>query len=328
MSRQMPLLQHGLPSSRLAIGCMGFGGSWDANEPYTSDHRKQFEAVIDSAQSIGINFFDHANIYTRGKAEAIFGEILHSKPSLRDDLIIQSKCGIQMADGILPARHNFSKAHILQSVDESLLRLQCEYLDILLLHRPDPLMEPEEIAEALHTLHENGKVKFFGVSNMHAGQIAYIKKALGHKLIVNQLHMSLAHHHFIDQGLLVNRPEGASTNFEQGLIEYMQMNNMQIQAWGPLAQGRYTGAARSDATEVELITSTYITKLANEKETTKEAIVLGWLMKHPAIIQPILGTTNPQRILACSDAERQAELMTREEWWSLYSAANGTYKPA
>lgn len=323
----MPLTQHGIPASRLAIGCMGFGGSWDASEPYTTEHVKQFEAVVDSALSIGINFFDHADIYTRGKAESIFGEILKSKPSLRDSLIIQSKCGIQMADGILPGRYNFSKDHITSSVDGILQRLSCDYIDILLLHRPDPLMEPEEIAEALHALKASGKVKHFGVSNMHSGQIRFIESALQEKLIVNQLHMSLAHRHFIDQGLLVNRPEGSETYFEQGLMEYMQLNAIQIQAWGPLAQGRYTGAVRADATEAELITSEYIAKLANEKETTKEAILLGWLMKHPAQIQPILGTTNAQRVLACQDAEKQAALMTREEWWSLYTAANGTYKP-
>lgn len=323
----MPLTQHGIPASRLAIGCMGFGGSWDASEPYTTEHVKQFEAVVDSALSIGINFFDHADIYTRGKAESIFGEILKSKPSLRDSLIIQSKCGIQMADGILPGRYNFSKDHITSSVDGILRRLSCEYIDILLLHRPDPLMEPEEIAEALHAIKASGKVKHFGVSNMHSGQIRFIESALQEKLIVNQLHMSLAQRHFIDQGLLVNRPEGSETYFEQGLMEYMQLNAIQIQAWGPLAQGRYTGAVRADATEAELITSDYIAKLANEKETTKEAILLGWLMKHPAQIQPILGTTNAQRVLACQDAEKQAALMTREEWWSLYTAANGTYKP-
>lgn len=326
--KQMPFVQRGITSSRLAIGCMGFGGSWDASEPYTTEHVKQFEAVVDAALSIEINFFDHADIYTSGKAERIFGHILNNKPSLRDSLIIQSKCGIQLADGILPGRYNFSKNHLLSSVDGILNRLSTEYIDILLLHRPDPLLEPEEIAEALHMLKSSGKVKYFGVSNMHTGQIRYIKQALADDLIVNQLHLSLQHHDFIDQGLLVNRSEGANTNFEQGLMEYMQLENMQIQAWGPLAQGRYTGASRQNTTEAELLTTGLISKLANEKETTKEAILLGWLMKHPAMIQPILGTTNPERILACQDAERQASLMTRDEWWTLYTTANGSHTPS
>jgi len=326
--KQMPLIQRGITSSRLAIGCMGFGGSWDASESYTTDHVKQFEAVVDAALSIEINFFDHADIYTRGKAERIFGEILKDKPSLRDSLIIQSKCGIQLADGILPGRYNFSKDHLLSSVDGILDRLSTEYIDILLLHRPDPLLEPEEVAEALHILKSTGKVKYFGVSNMHTAQMRYIKQALADDLIVNQLHLSLEHHDFIDQGLLVNRREGSSTNFEQGLMEYMQLDNIQIQAWGPLAQGRYTGASRQQTTEAELLTAQLISKLANEKETTKEAILLGWLMRHPAMIQPILGTTNAERVLACQDAERQASLMSRDEWWELYSTANGSHKPS
>lgn len=326
--KDIPLQGHGIPASRLAIGCMGFGGSWDETEPYTAEHKKQLEAVVDAALSIGINFFDHADIYTRGKAERIFGELLAARPALREQMIIQSKCGIQLADGTLPVRYNFSKQHILQSVDGILKRLGTEYIDILLLHRPDPLMEPEEVAEAIDQLKANGKVKHFGVSNMHSAHIEYLQSAIREPLIVNQLHLSLAHRHFIDQGLNINRDEGAATSFDPQLMTYMQQKRMQIQAWGPLAQGRYTGAIRSDATEAELLTAQYIERLAADKETSKEAILLGWLLKHPAGIQPVLGTTNASRVMACQDAAYQAEQMTREEWWTLYATAGGSHKPS
>lgn len=325
--KALPLKSRGIAASRLAIGCMGFGGSWDASEPYTAAHMKQLEEAVDAALSIGINFFDHADIYTRGKAEAMFGELLAARPSLREQLIVQSKCGIQLADGELPGRYNFSRQHILASVDGILQRLGIDYLDILLLHRPDPLMEPEEVAEAIHALKASGKVRHFGVSNMHSAHLQLLQAAVSEPFIVNQLHMSLAHRHFIDQGLLINRNEGSAVSFDPGLMAYMQLNNIQVQAWGPLAQGRYTGAAASDATEAEQLTSQYIAYLARLKETSKEAILLGWLMKHPVRIQPVLGTTNAARILACQDAERQAELMTREEWWTLYATASGTHNP-
>jgi predicted oxidoreductase len=257
----------------------------------------------------------------------LFGKLLTARPSLRDEIIIQSKCGIQLSDGVLPARHNFSREHILSSVDDILLRLGTEYLDILLLHRPDPLVDPHEVAEAIRSLKTSGKVRHFGVSNMHSGQINYLRSAVDEPFIVNQLQMSLTHTQFIDQGLLYNRNEGSAISFEYGLMEYMQMEKIQIQAWGPLEQGRLTSTTTQHSSEAEQLTSQYIAYLAEQKQTTREAIALGWLMKHPASIQPVLGTTNVERIVACQDAARQAELMTRDEWWALYATSKGTHKP-
>lgn len=324
---KMPLHHWGIEASQLALGCMGFAGSWEQSEPYTDEHTKQMEAALDAALSIGINFFDHADIYKRGKAEALFGQLLAQRPSLRDDIIIQSKCGIQLGDGLLPGRHNFSKDHILSSVDGILQRLGTDYIDILLLHRPDPLVEPHEVAEAIHSLKTSGKVRHFGVSNMHSGHITYLRTAVEEPFIVNQLQMSLSHTHFIDQGLLFNRNEGSAISFEYGLMEYMQMEKIQIQAWGPLEQGRLTNPNAQHASEAEQLTAQYIAHLAELKETTREAIALGWLMKHPAGIQPVLGTTNAGRIIACQDAARQAQLMTRDEWWILYATSKGNFKP-
>src|SRR5688572_13429283 len=165
----MPLAQRGIQTSRLILGCMPFGGGWNS-DPITRDDLLKAEKAVDAALSIGISMFDHANIYTRGKAEQTFGTILKNRPGLRDQIVIQSKCGIRLAEGGLPGRFDFSKQHILEAVDASLGRLGIEYLDLLLLHRPDPLVEPEQVAEAFGTLKAAGKVRYFGVSNMSVGQ--------------------------------------------------------------------------------------------------------------------------------------------------------------
>lgn len=325
--RIMPLEKRGISGSRLALGCMGIGGSWDRSEPYTAEHVRQAEAAVEAALSAGITFFDHADIYTRGKAESVFGEILRRQPDLRGQIVIQSKVGIQLAEGDLPARFNFSKEHILPSVDGILERLGTDYLDILLLHRPDPLMEPDEIAEAFTRLKQSGKVRNFGVSNMNPGQIRFLQRSLPDPLVVNQLEMSLLRHDWIDHGIHVNQKAGLKNNFPDGLMELMQTEDIQIQAWGPLAQGRFSGRVSENASEAELKTAALVRQLAEENDTTPEAIVLGWLMKHPAKIQPVIGTINPDRIAACSDAVRQSELMTREQWYTLLVSARGIQMP-
>lgn len=318
----MPLEKRKITNSRLALGCMGHGGSWDST-PYAQEDVLKAEKALDAALESGITMLDHADIYTRGKAEQIFGDIFRSKPSLRDQLVIQSKCGIKLSDVETPRQFDFSKKHILKSVDGILERLSTEYIDILLLHRPDPLMEPDEIAEAFNILKSKGKVRHFGVSNMTAAQMNYIQAAISESLVVNQLEMSLARTDWIDQGVLVNQKVGSSINFADGIIEYCRMNDVQIQAWAPLAYGNYSGKELDNPTENILKTKEKVQQMAQEKETTAEAIVLGWLMKHPAMIQPVIGTTNPQRIKNCQDAARISELMTRDEWNILYNASTG-----
>lgn len=324
--KTMPLEKRGISASRLVLGCMPFGGDWN-RDPLTKDDVLKAEKAVDAALSIGISMFDHANIYTMGKAEEAFGRILKSRPGLRGQIVLQSKCGIRFGEGSVPGRFDFSKEHILEAVDDSLSRLAVDYLDVLLLHRPDPLMEPEEVAEAFGKLKASGKVRYFGVSNMSAAQISFLQQALPDQLAANQLEMSLAHLHWLDQGVHVNQTAGVGVNFSEGLMEYCQMNNIQLQAWGPLAQGKFTG--RSVESEPEHIrkTAELVRRMAAEKSTTPEAIVLGWMMKHPAKIQPIIGTANAERIVACQDAERQSELMTREEWYTLYVSARGNNMP-
>ncbi len=322
----MPLAQRGISTSRLVLGCMPFGGSWN-RDPLTKEDMLRAEKAVDAALSIGISMFDHADIYAMGKSEEAFGRILKGRPGLREQIVIQSKCGIRFGEGTVPGRYDFSREHILETVDGSLRRLGVDYLDVLLLHRPDPLMEPEEVAEAFGKLKSSGKVRYFGVSNMSAAQIRFLQQALPDRLVVNQLEMSLARLDWLDQGIHVNQKAGTTVNFSEGLMEYCQMENIQIQAWGPLAQGRFSGRPVENEPENIRNTAERVKQMAAEKETTPEAIVLGWLMKHPAMIQPVIGTTVAERIIACKDAERQAQLMTREEWYTLYVSARGKNMP-
>ena len=194
-----------LEVSRLAVGCMGLGGGWAADTQLTTDHERQAREFIDAAEEIGANFFDHANIYGRGRAEEVFGRVLKEKPSLRDRIVIQSKCGIRWADDPpgTPQRFDFSRDHILESVDAILARLRTDRLDVLLLHRPDSLWEGEEIAEAFGKLHQSGKVRYFGVSNQNRFQMEYLQSFLVEPLVANQVEMSLLHHGFVEVGIFL-----------------------------------------------------------------------------------------------------------------------------
>lgn len=322
----MPLEKRGISTSRLVMGNMPFGGGWN-HDPITKEQVLEAEKAIDAALSIGITFYDHADIYTRGKAEKIFGQILKTRPGLREQIVLQSKVGIVLSEGKVPGHFNFSKEHILNNVDGTLERLGIDYLDVLLLHRPDPLMEPEEVAEALAKLKAAGKVRYFGVSNMNVAQIEFLQQVIPDQLCVNQLEMGLGRVDFVNQDIYVNQTKGVQTHFSPGLMEYSRSKNIQLQAWGPLAQGRFSGRVLDNEPEHIRQTAALVKQLAEEKETTAEAIVLGWLMKHPAKIQPVIGSTKAERIVACKDAERQADLMTREEWYTLYMSARGDKLP-
>ncbi|MEW9700974.1 aldo/keto reductase family oxidoreductase [Paenibacillus sp. SI8] len=324
--KAMPLEKRGISNSRVVFGCMGIGGEWN-QAPLTKEDYLTAEAAVEAALSIGITMFDHANIYKMGKSESVFGQILQHRPDLRDQIVLQSKCGIRLTDGVAAQRYDFSKSHIVSSVDGILARLGVEHLDVLLLHRPDPLMEPAEVAEAFNVLRSSGKVRHFGVSNMTAPQIRFLQRSMPEPLVVNQLEMSLARTDWLDLGILVNRKEGASVNFPEGIMEHCQMENIQIQAWGPLAQGIYSGRSLEGESDAVKQTAALVQQMAAEKETTPEAIVLGWLMKHPAFIQPVIGTSSAKRVEACKDATAQSELMSREEWYALYEKSRGHRVP-
>lgn len=321
---KIPIQQRGLAASRLVLGCMGLGGGWN-DEPITEQHLAAAHAAVEAALEAGINMFDHADIYTRGKAEQVFGQVLKERPEWRERIVLQSKCGIRFADNGIPGRYDFSKEHILRSVDGSLKRLGVEYLDILLFHRPDPLMEPEEVAEAMSALKSAGKVRAFGVSNMSAGQIRLLQAYSKEPFIVNQLEMSLAKIGWLDQGVHVNQNAAKEDIFPEGTLEYCRLENIQIQAWGPLAQGVFSGRDLSDQPASIRETAELVQAMANEKGTTREAIILAWLMRHPAGIQPVIGTANPERIRACGEAANLT--LTREEWYTLYVSSRGRALP-
>ncbi|MGR5092010.1 aldo/keto reductase [Vibrio maritimus] len=303
---------------QLIYGCMGLGGGWD-NSPITADHIQQAHQVIDTAIESGITVFDHADIYTRGKAEKVFGIALKDRPELADQLTIQSKCGIRFADEIGPGRYDFSKTHILNMVDGILERLGIEQIDTLLLHRPDPLMVPEEVAEAVETLQQSGKIRQLGVSNMNLHQMALLQSALSTPIVCNQLEMSLTKLDWLEEGVTSH----ASSTL--GTVEYCRSNNIELQAWGSLSQGLFTGRDVSNQPEAVKNTAATVAELAAKYQVSTEAIVLGWLLRHPAKIAPVIGTTNPERIRACAQAESFE--LTREDWYSLFVAARGQQMP-
>ncbi|MCZ7436885.1 aldo/keto reductase [Micromonospora sp. WMMC241] len=321
--------QHVSPASadirdhRLIYGCMGLGGGWDA-EAYGAPEIAEAEAAVEAALEIGVTAFDHADIYRNGRSEAVFGEVLARAPELRSRVVLQSKCGIHLAGDDGPGRYDLRGAHIVRSVEQSLARLRTDVLDVLLLHRPDPLADPDEVAEALGTLHRQGLVRQFGVSNMAAAQIAHLQAALDVPLVANQLEMSLARRDWVEAGVLVNTAESTGTGFPLGTLEHCRAHGIGLQAWGPLAKGRFTGAARTPA---DRETADRVAALAAAKGTTPEAIVLWWLRRHPARVAPVIGTANPDRIRACGDAVRREPELTREEWYGLWVVARGAPLP-
>ncbi|OIK10413.1 aldo/keto reductase [Bacillus sp. MUM 116] len=272
------------------------------------------EKLIRTAMEEEINFFDHADIYGEGQCEEIFSDAIQMNSKIREKMILQSKCGIRAGEGYF----DFSKEHILKSVDGILKRLKTDYLDILLLHRPDPLMEPEEVAEAFEELYTSGKVKYFGVSNHNPAQIALLQKYIPYKLIVNQVQLSVAHTPIIDSGIALNMKIDQSVNRDSSVLEYCRLNDITMQAWSPFQHGFFDGVFFGDQERFPELNKT-IDLIAKKYGVTNTAIAVAWITRHPANIQVVLGTTNPQRL---SDACQGSELkLTREEWYQIYKAA-------
>ncbi len=316
-----------LEVSRIAYGCMGMGGSWD-QAPLSEQTRREAVQAIRTALDKGINFFDHADIYCWGKSEEAFAAIWSEVPHLREKIVVQSKCGIVM-EGARPestvGQFDFSYEHIIRSVEGSLKRLQTDYVDVLLLHRPDPLVEPEEVARAFDALHASGKVRYFGVSNHTAAQLRFLKKSLNQPIVANQLEVSLLHLHLIDEGIVFNQNQPERALRGEGTLEYCRQHNITIQAWGPLKSGAVITGVDDPRSQAAHDVAQLIAELAQAKGASKEAIAIAWLLRHPAKIQPIIGTTKPGRIKAACEAD-QVEL-TRDEWYRLFIAGRGAQMP-
>lgn len=301
MMKTQQLKNTDLTISRIALGCMRIADSTPENA----------EKLVRTALEEGINFFDHADIYGGGRSEEVFSKAIHMNDDIREKIVLQSKCGIR------PQRYDFSKEHILSSVDGILKRLNTDYLDLLLLHRPDALAEPEEVAETFQILQESGKVKYFGVSNHNPMQIELLQKYCSQKLVVNQLQFAITHAGMVSNGINVNMTTDAANCRDGSILDYCRLKDITIQPWSPFQYGFFEGVFLDNDKFPEL--NQVIDRLAEQYGVKNTAIAIAWILRHPANMQPIAGTTNPQRL---KDICRACDVeLTREEWYEIYRAA-------
>ena len=288
-------------ASQISLGCMRI----------SSMTNQEIFTLIHTALDEGINFFDHADVYGDGKCEEKFSEAVGMNSDLREKMVLQTKCGIRKGS------FDFSKEHILEAVDGSLKRLKTDYIDVLLLHRPDALVEPEEVAEAFTILETSGKVKYFGVSNQNPMQIELLCKFVKQKIHFNQLQLSITNTGMIDAGINVNMQIDQSINRDGSILDYCRLKDIIVQPWSPFQYGFFEGVFLDNPKFPEL--NQKINTIAADKGVTNIAIAIAWLLRHPAHMQPILGTTNPQRVK--DSCKASGITLTREEWYQIYLAA-------
>ncbi|MBW4839789.1 MAG: aldo/keto reductase family oxidoreductase [Paenibacillaceae bacterium] len=285
----------------IAVGCMRINSLDKAGA----------ERFVQTALEEGANFFDHADIYGGGSCEEIFADAIHMNPEIREKIILQSKCGIRQGS------FDFSKEHILSSVDGILKRLNTEYLDVLLLHRPDALVEPEEVAEAFDQLHTAGKVRHFGVSNQNPMQIQLLQKYVKQPIVANQLQLSITNTTMISAGINVNMENEAAVNRDGSVLDFCRLNDITIQPWSPFQYGFFEGVFLGNEKFPEL--NQKIDEIAAKYGVTNTTIAIAWLLRHPAQMQPVIGTMNTDRLKECIQAGEIR--LTREEWYEIYRAA-------
>lgn len=313
--------------TRIGYGCLEIGGDFKPGaltEPMKSDAMRSIQAAIDE----GIDFFDNADIYGHGRSEEAFSQVWQKHPGLRQKIVLQTKCGIRLEDDPspdVPKRFDFSYAHIISAVEGSLKRLKTDYVDILLLHRPDALVEPDEVARAFDNLHFTGKVRYFGVSNHSAAQIDLLRKSVTQPIVVNQLELNVLHSRLIEAGVSINQEYPPMPIHGEGTLEYCRLNEITIQAWSPLARGLVTGACPNSSDKRIKETTEVVSSLARSKKVKGEAILIAWILTHPARIQPVIGTTSPERIREACKGDGVD--LSREEWYSLFSAGRGAPMP-
>lgn len=287
----------------VAVGCMRIN-QLDKTEA---------ERFVQTALDEGAYFFDHADIYGNGDCESIFADAIHMNDDIREKIVIQSKCGIRPSIGTF----DFSKEHILNSVDGILKRLNTDYLDVLLLHRPDALVEPEEVAEAFDKLESTGKVRHFGVSNQNPMQIQLLKKAVKQPIVANQLQLSITNATMISNGINVNMENAAAVGRDGSILDFCRLNDITIQPWSPFQYGFFEGVFLGSDKFPEL--NQKIDEIAEKYSVSNTTVAIAWLLRHPAHMQPIIGTTNVSRLKDCIKAGDVA--LTREEWYEIYRAA-------
>lgn len=289
--------------SNIGLGCMRLSDK---------THEEAVD-ILKTAIAQGINFFDHADIYGRGLSEEIFGKAIKETGIEREDIIIQSKVGIRPEMGL----YDFSFDHIISATENILKRLDTDYLDILLLHRPDTLMDPFEVSRAFMHLHRQGKVKNFGISNCNPYQVELIQSELPVPLITNQIQFSLMHTLIIDEGINVNMNIEPAIVKSQGILEYSRLNNITLQAWSPFQYGFFEGTFIDNEKFPTL--NTELQKLATKYSVSKTTIAAAWILRHPAKIQVIAGSMNVNRIKEITEASELE--ITHAEWYDLYKAA-------
>ncbi len=299
--KRLPIGTSGLHASEIALGCMRLDGL-DAAAA---------DLLLGTALDEGMDLFDHADIYGEGRSEEVFGASVKRLGLSRDRFLLQGKCGIR-ADCF-----DSSREHLLESVDGILQRLGTDYLDLLLLHRPDALVEPEDVAEAFDRLEGAGKVRCFGVSNHSPLQIALLEKSLNQKLQVNQLQLSAAFTGMIDAGLYVNMQDDRAVNRDGGVLDYCRLHDLTLQAWSPLQFGCFEGVFLGSPMFQGL--NAVMDRLAAQYDVTPGAIAVAWILRHPARIQTLVGTTNPLRLKEICRAS--GFTLTRQAWYEIYQAA-------
>ena len=285
----------------VAVGCMRIN----------SLDKSGAERFVRTAMEDGANFFDHADIYGNGNCEEIFADAVGMNDDVRERMILQSKCGIRSG------MFDFSKEHILSSVDNILKRLKTDYLDILLLHRPDTLVEPEEVAEAFDQLHSSGKVRHFGVSNQKPMQIELLRKYVKQPLVANQLQLSITNATMISHGFNVNMENESAADRDGSILDYCRLHDITIQPWSPFQYGFFEGVFLDNDKFPEL--NQRIDEIAAKHGVSNTTIAIAWILRHPARMQPVTGTMNLDRIRDCI---RAADIeLSREDWYAIFRAA-------
>ena len=299
--KQLDIGGSGVLGSAIGVGCMRM----NCMEP------QAILEYIHTALEKGINFFDHADIYGGGECETRFGQALALEPGLREKLVLQTKCGIR------PDRYDFSKEHILESVEGSLRRLGTDHVDFLLLHRPDALMEPEEVAEAFHRLESQGKVLHFGVSNFSARQLELLQSGLKQKLRANQMQFGIMCPGLVAHGLEANTQMPHAADRDGEVLDYCRLKGITIQAWSPFQYGFFGGTFLDNDQFPEL--NQTLQEVGDTYGVSKGAVAAAWILRHPAEIQVILGTTKPERVREIAAGSEIT--LSREEWYRIYLAA-------
>ncbi len=292
----------GINVPAISVGCMRIASCDD----------KCAEQLIGYALEKGLTFFDHADIYGNGECERKFGRAIKSIGTKREELFIESKCGI------IPSKmYDFSYEHIVDSVEGILKRLDTDYIDMLLLHRPDALMEPEQIAKAFDELEAKGKVRYFGVSNMNSMQIELLRKYVRQPIIANQMQLSITNSQMIRSGLEVNMLTDGAINRDGSVLDYCRLNDITIQAWSPFQYGTFEGVFLGNDKFPQL--NAVINEIASKYGVSNTSIATAWILRHPANMQMISGTVNTARL---GEVIKGAEItLTREEWYKIYLSA-------